>query len=148
MNKVNFKKVVLGVSLGTVMALGSMSSAFAADSTAAHSHTTTTTTTPATAAHSHTTTTTTTPAVAAHSHTTTTTTTTTPAPYAKHHVQQQVTLLTTDEANAVALTQYQGIVKDNQLTKEYGKDVYVIVIHSNDGVDHTVKVDARTGDVL
>jgi hypothetical protein len=31
MNKVNFKKVILGVSLGTVMALGSMSSAFAAD---------------------------------------------------------------------------------------------------------------------
>jgi hypothetical protein len=31
MNKVNFKKVGFGVSLGTVMALGSMSSAFAAD---------------------------------------------------------------------------------------------------------------------
>ena len=31
MNKVNFKKVVCGVSLGTVMVLGSMSSAFAAD---------------------------------------------------------------------------------------------------------------------
>src|SRR6478672_6274439 len=31
MNKVNFKKIVCGVSLGTVMVLGSMSSAFAAD---------------------------------------------------------------------------------------------------------------------
>jgi hypothetical protein len=78
MKAVNCKKVVLGVSLGTIMALGSMSSAFAADNnhgthattttqaTAAHSHTTTTTTTPAEAAHSHTTTTT--PAEAAHSH--------------------------------------------------------------------------------
>jgi hypothetical protein len=31
LNKLNFKKVVCGVSLGTVMVLGSMSSAFAAD---------------------------------------------------------------------------------------------------------------------
>jgi uncharacterized membrane protein YkoI len=31
MNKVNFMKAVCGVSLGTVMVLGSMSSAFAAD---------------------------------------------------------------------------------------------------------------------
>jgi hypothetical protein len=101
MKAVNYKKVVCGVSLGTVMVLGSMSSAFAADNnhgnhtttttqaTAAHSHTTstTTTTTPAEAAHSHSTstTTTTTPAEAAHSHTTTTTTTTTPAEAAHSH---------------------------------------------------------------
>ena len=31
MNKVNFKKIVCGVSLGTVMVLGSISSAFAAN---------------------------------------------------------------------------------------------------------------------
>jgi uncharacterized membrane protein YkoI len=147
MNKVNFKKVVFGVSLGTVMALGSMSSAFAADinhptapaktvqqqKSVAH---TAPTTHPTPTAH---TAPTTHPTPTAHPAPTT-------HPIAKH--QPQVTLLTTDEANAIALTQYQGIVKDNELTKEYGKDVYVIVIHSNDGVDYTVNVDARTGEVL
>jgi hypothetical protein len=74
MKAINYKKVVCGVSLGTVIVLGSMSSAFAAttQATAAHSHTTTTTTTP-------------TPAEAAHSHTTTTTTTTTPTPAEAAH---------------------------------------------------------------
>jgi hypothetical protein len=91
MKAINYKKVVCGVSLGTVIVLGSMSSAFAAttQATAAHSHTTTTTTTPAEAAHSHTTTTTTTPtpAEAAHSHATSTTTTatTTPTPAEAAH---------------------------------------------------------------
>jgi hypothetical protein len=90
MKAVNYKKVVLGMSLGTVMVLGSMSSAFAAgndQATAAHSHAATTTTTPAEAAHSHaaTATTTTTPAEAAHSHAATATTTTTPAEAAHSH---------------------------------------------------------------
>jgi hypothetical protein len=52
MKAVNYKKVVLGMSLGTVMVLGSMSSAFAADNNHGN-HTTTTTPTPAEAAHSH-----------------------------------------------------------------------------------------------
>jgi hypothetical protein len=114
LKKLNIKKVVCGVSLGTVMVLGSMSSAFAADNnqaTAAHSHTTTTTTTPAEAAHSHATTTTTAPAEAAHSHATTTTTapaeaahshatttTTTPAEAAHSHATTTTTTTTPAEA--------------------------------------------------
>jgi uncharacterized membrane protein YkoI len=103
MNKVNFKKVVFGVSLGTVMALGSMSSAFAAD---IHQ----------------------------------------PAAQAKTLQQQkQVKILTQAQAEDVALKQYRGIVKDIKLNKENGKDIYVVVIHGEDGKDHTVKVDAATG---
>jgi uncharacterized membrane protein YkoI len=130
MNKFNYKKVVFGVSLGTVMVLGSMSSAFAADNNhpSAQNHPTTQAKTvdlqhqksnPIHPSPSH--------------------------PTSNHQSWQQVTLLTQDQATDIALTQYQGIVKDIQLTTEYGKDVYVIVIHSNDGVDHTVNVDARTG---
>jgi uncharacterized membrane protein YkoI len=105
MKKVNYKKVVFAVSLGTVMALGSISSAFAADL----NHTV--------------------------------------APAKKVELQQQqhVKLLTEQQAKAIALKQYKGNVKDIQLTKENGKNVYVIVIHGKDGKDRTVKVDAITG---
>jgi uncharacterized membrane protein YkoI len=55
---------------------------------------------------------------------------------------------TQDQAKDVALKQYKGDVKDSQLIKENGKDVHVIVIHGQDGKDHTVKVDAITGDIV
>jgi uncharacterized membrane protein YkoI len=106
MKKVNFKKVVFGVSLGTVVILGSMSSAFAADINR-------------------------------------------PSDLPKKvELQQQVKLLTQEQAKAIALKQYKGHVKDIQLTKVNGKDVYVIVIHSQDGKDHTVKIDAVTGTIV
>jgi uncharacterized membrane protein YkoI len=108
MNKVNFKKVVLGVSLGTVMALGSMSSAFAANI----NH---------------------------------------PASQAKtvqSKQQQQVKLLTQEQVKSIVLKQYKGTVKDIKLTNENGKDVYVVVVHGEDGKDHTVKVDAATGVIV
>jgi uncharacterized membrane protein YkoI len=124
MNKVNFKKIVFGVSLGTVMVLGSMSSAFAAD----NNHPTAQT-----------------KKVEVQQQKSNLHPSPRPSPSPKHQPWQQVTLLTQDQATDIALTQYQGVVKDIQLTTEYGKDVYVIVIHSNDGVDHTVNVDARTG---
>jgi uncharacterized membrane protein YkoI len=136
MKKVTFKKVVCGVSLGTVMALGSISSAFAADI----NHPTA-------------------PAKKVevqqqksnpnHPNPKPSPSPSHPKPSynPKHEQQQQVTLLTQDQAKAVALTQYQGVVKNIQLTKEYGKDVYVIVIHSKDGNDQTVKVDAKTGEI-
>jgi uncharacterized membrane protein YkoI len=66
-------------------------------------------------------------------------------PNPKHQPWEQV--LTQVQATAIALTQYQGVVKSIQLTMEYGEDVYVIVIHSSDGVDHTVNVDASTGEI-
>jgi uncharacterized membrane protein YkoI len=69
-------------------------------------------------------------------------------PNPKHQPRQQVTLLTQDQAKAIALTQYKGVVKDIKLTKENGKDVYIIVIHGQDGKDHTVKVDAITGAIV
>jgi uncharacterized membrane protein YkoI len=103
-NKV--KNIVCGVSLGTVMMLGSMSSAFAADI----NHPT--------------------------------------APAKKVEIQHQVKLLTQAQAKAIALKQYKGVVKDIQLAKENGKDVYIIVIHGQDGKDHTVKVDAITGAIV
>jgi uncharacterized membrane protein YkoI len=103
MKRINVKNVVCGVSLGTVLMLGSMSSAFAADI----NHPT--------------------------------------AQAAKVELQQQVKLLTKEQAKAIALKQYKGDVKDIQLTKENGKDVYIIVIHDQDGQDHTVKVDRSTG---
>jgi uncharacterized membrane protein YkoI len=59
--------------------------------------------------------------------------------------QQQVKLFTQDQVKAIALKQYKGTVKDIKLNKENGKDVYVIVIHGEDGKDHTVKLDAGTG---
>jgi uncharacterized membrane protein YkoI len=106
MNKFNFKKVVCGVSLGTVMVLGSMSSAFAADINQ-------------------------------------------PTDLAKKvELQQQVKLLTQEQAKAIALKQYKGDVKDIHFNKENGKDVYVAVIHGQDGKDHTVKVDPSTGSLI
>jgi uncharacterized membrane protein YkoI len=105
MKKVNYKKVVFAVSLGTVMALGSMSSAFAADL----NH---------------------------------------PTYQAKKvELQQPVKLMTQEQAKTIALKQYKGNVKSIQLTKENGINVYVIVIHGQDGKDHTMKVDALTGAV-
>jgi uncharacterized membrane protein YkoI len=106
MNKVYFKKVVCGVSLGTVMVLGSMSSAFAADI----NH-------PATQVK-------------------------------KVELVQQVKLLTKVQAKTIALKQYKGAVKDIQLKKENGIDLYIIVIHGQDGKDHTVKVNAITGAIV
>jgi uncharacterized membrane protein YkoI len=47
---------------------------------------------------------------------------------------------------AIALKQYKGTVKDIKLNKENGKDVYVVVIHGQDGKDHNVKIDAKTGE--
>jgi uncharacterized membrane protein YkoI len=106
MKKGNFKKVVFGVSLGTVMALGSMSSAFAADL----NHSTGT--------------------------------------VKKIESPQHVKLLTEIQAKAIALKQFKGQIKDIRLTKENGRDVYVIVIHGQDGINHTVKVDAITGAIV
>ncbi|SEC05689.1 PepSY domain-containing protein [Paenibacillus sp. GP183] len=105
MNKVNFKKVVFGVSLGTVMALGSMSSAFAADINNP----------------------------------------TAQAKKVEPQQQNQAKPYTQEQVKALALKQYQGTVKDIKLNKENGKDVYVTVIHGQDGKDHTVKMDAATG---
>jgi hypothetical protein len=62
--------------------------------------------------------------------------------------QQQVKLLSQEQAKAIALKQYKGNVKDIQLTMENGKDVYIIVIHGQDGNDHTVKFDAITGAIV
>jgi uncharacterized membrane protein YkoI len=53
-----------------------------------------------------------------------------------------------EQAKAIALQQYKGIVKDIQLTNENGKDVYVIVIHGLNGKDQTVKIDAITGAIV
>jgi uncharacterized membrane protein YkoI len=55
---------------------------------------------------------------------------------------------TQEQAKAVALKQYKGNVKNIQLKKENGKDVYVIVIHGQDSKDHTIKVDVATGDFV
>jgi uncharacterized membrane protein YkoI len=105
MKMVTFKKVICGVSLGTVMALGSMSSAFAADI----NH---------------------------------------PTAQDKTVVSkqpQQAKQFTQEQVKADALKKYKGTVKDIKLNKENGKDVYVIVIHGDDGNDHWVKEDAATG---
>jgi uncharacterized membrane protein YkoI len=106
MKRINVKNVVCGVSLGTVMMLGSMSSAFAADINRPTD------------------------------------------PAYKVELQQHVKLLTEEQAKAIALKQFKGVVKDIQLTKENGKDVYVIVIHDQDGKDRTVKVDLSTGSLV
>jgi uncharacterized membrane protein YkoI len=106
MKKINFKKVICGVSLGTVMAFGSMSSAFAADL----NHTMN--------------------------------------PAKKVESQQQQHVLTKNQVKAIALKQYKGNVKDTRLTKENGKDVYVSVIHGQDGKDRTVRVDPSTGSLI
>jgi uncharacterized membrane protein YkoI len=118
MNNVNFKKVVFGVSLGTVMALGSMSSAFAADI----------------------------------NHPTAQSKTvqqqkqvkTVPQPKQVKTVPQPKQV-TQSQVKDIALKQYKGTVKDIKLNKENGKDVYAVVVHGQDGKDHTLKVDASTG---
>jgi uncharacterized membrane protein YkoI len=53
---------------------------------------------------------------------------------------------TQDEVKNIALQQYKGTVKSIKLSKENGKDVYVVVIHGQDGKDHNVKIDAKTGE--
>jgi uncharacterized membrane protein YkoI len=124
MKMVNYKKVIAVASLGTVMALGSMSSAFAAD---LHTVAPTKKVEQNQKQQQH-----------------------NNKPQQQHPQlpQHHVTLLTETQATDIALTQYQGLVKDIQLTIEYGKNVYIIVIHSNDGIDHTVTVDAVTGSIL
>jgi uncharacterized membrane protein YkoI len=128
MNNVNFKKVVFGVSLGTVMALGSMSSAFAADI----------------------------------NHPTAQSKTvqqqkqvkTVPQPKQVKTVPQpkqvktvpQPKQITQSQVKDIALKQYKGTVKDIKLNKENGKDIYVIIIHGQDGKDHDVRIDAQTGE--
>jgi uncharacterized membrane protein YkoI len=54
---------------------------------------------------------------------------------------------TQEEAKAIALKQYKGNIKDIHLNKENGKDVYVAVIHDQNGKDHDVKIDAKTGEI-
>jgi uncharacterized membrane protein YkoI len=58
---------------------------------------------------------------------------------------QQAKLFTQEQVKADALKKYKGTVKDIKLNKENGKDVYVVVVHGDDGKDHWVKMDAATG---
>jgi uncharacterized membrane protein YkoI len=56
--------------------------------------------------------------------------------------------ITEQQATSIALQQYNGNVIDIQLTNENGKDVYIISVHGQDGKDHDVKIDAKTGETL
>jgi uncharacterized membrane protein YkoI len=165
MNKVNFKKIVCGVSLGTVMVLGSMSSAFAADNNhpTAQAKTVVVSKQPQQAKLA------TQEQVKADAlkkykgtvkdiklnkengkdvyvvvvhgddgkdH------------WVKMDAATGVTVnFTQEQIKEIALQQYAGIVKSINLSKENGVDVYVVVIHGQDGKDHNVKVDAKTGEI-
>jgi uncharacterized membrane protein YkoI len=131
MKMVTFKKVICGVSLGTVMALGSMSSAFAADLNHSNSNSKQDQHQQQQDQHQQ------------------------QQDQYQHQQQQQdqyqyqpVQLLTPKQAESIALQQYKGVLKDIQLTMENGKDVYIIVIHDQNGNDYTVKVDAITGAIV
>jgi hypothetical protein len=190
MNKVNFKKVVFGLSLGTVMALGSMSSAFAADNNLP--------TTQATKVHLLPTNPilgnvgTTAPLIqnGANGGRVLGNVGTpapliqnganggrvlgnvgTPAPLIQNganggrvlgnvgtsskcdqnqkpnQIKHRSQLLPQEQAKKIALKQHKGTVKDTKLNKENGKDVYIIVIHGQDGKDYTVKMNADTESV-
>jgi hypothetical protein len=190
MNKVNFKKVVFGLSLGTVMALGSMSSAFAADNNLP--------TTQATKVHLLPTNPilgnvgTSAPLIqngANGGRVLGNVGTTapliqnganggrvlgnvgTPAPLIQNganggrvlgnvgtsskcdqnqkpnQIKHRSQLLPQEQAKKIALKQHKGTVKDTKLNKENGKDVYIIVIHGQDGKDYTVKMNADTESV-
>jgi hypothetical protein len=190
MNKVNFKKVVFGLSLGTVMALGSMSSAFAADNNLP--------TTQATKVHLL-------PTNPILGNVGTSApliqnganggrvlgndgtpapliqnganggrvlgNVGTPAPLIQNganggrvlgnvgtsskcdqnqkpnQIKHRSQLLPQEQAKKIALKQHKGTVKDTKLNKENGKDVYIIVIHGQDGKDYTVKMNADTESV-
>jgi hypothetical protein len=180
MNKVNFKKVVFGLSLGTVMALGSMSSAFAADNNlpttqATKVHLVPTNpilgnvgtnnppTTQATKVHLVPTNPilgnvgTTAPLIqnGANGGRVLGNVGTSPKGDQKPNQNQKPkqinhpsqNLLPQEQAKKIALKQHKGTVKETKLNKENGKDVYVIVIHGQDGKDYTVKLNADTENV-
>jgi uncharacterized membrane protein YkoI len=145
MNKVNFKKVVFGVSLGTVMALGSMSSAFAADI----NHPTAQAkpvdiTQPKQVLL---------PAQVKPVDITKPKQVLLPAQVqvkdvaSKQHKGVTMTL-TQGQIKAIALQQYPGTVKSINLSNENGVDIYVVIINGSDGIEHTVKIDATTGAIV
>jgi uncharacterized membrane protein YkoI len=165
MNKVNFKKVALGLSLGTVMALGSMSSAFAADINHSTAKAKTVVSKPQHQSKQYT------------------------EEQAKANALKQVkgtvkdvklnkengkdvyevvvhgqdgkdhkvkvdaatgetVSFTQEQIKAIALQQYAGTVKSINLSNENGVDIYVVIISGSDGQEHTVKINAATGVIV
>jgi hypothetical protein len=64
-----------------------------------------------------------------------------------NQIKHRSQLLPQEQAKKIALKQHKGTVKDTKLNKENGKDVYIIVIHGQDGKDYTVKMNADTESV-
>jgi hypothetical protein len=64
-----------------------------------------------------------------------------------NQIKHRNQLLPQEQAKKIALKQHKGTVKDTKLNKENGKDVYIIVIHGQDGKDYTVKMNADTESV-
>jgi hypothetical protein len=172
MNKVNFKKVVFGLSLGTVMALGSMSSAFAADNNLPTTQATKVHLVPTNPILGNVGTSapliqnganggrvlgnvgTSAPLIqnGANGGRVLGNVGTSPKPNQNQKPKQinhpSKNLLPQEQAKKIALKQYKGTVKDVKLNKENGKDVYVIVIHGQDRKDYTVKMNAVTGEIV
>jgi uncharacterized membrane protein YkoI len=142
MNKVNFKKVIFGLSLGTVMALGFMSSAFAADI----NHPTA-------------------QAKTVQQQKPVKTQEQAKANALKQDIGTVVhgqdgkdhrvkvnaganVRFTQEQIKAIALQQYAGTVRSIKLSNENGVDVYVVIINGSDGKEHTVKITAATGEIV
>ncbi|MUV37006.1 uncharacterized protein JNUCC1_00812 [Lentibacillus sp. JNUCC-1] len=56
--------------------------------------------------------------------------------------------LTSEESETIALKEVKGDVIENELDDENGTVVYSLEIRDDQGVEHEVEVDAKTGDVL
>lgn len=64
-------------------------------------------------------------------------------------VQTTVTqqCLTQEQVKTIALKQHKGIIRSVKLTKEAGLDIFVVLIHGEDGKEHHVKIDAKYGKI-
>ncbi|GAB4074785.1 hypothetical protein GCM10028778_22880 [Barrientosiimonas marina] len=56
--------------------------------------------------------------------------------------------ITAEKSQSIALKEVKGDVIDNELDKEDGTVVYSLEIRDDQGTEHDVDVDAKTGDVL
>lgn len=56
--------------------------------------------------------------------------------------------ITSEESESIALKEVKGDVIDNELDEENGTVVYSLEITDDQGVEHEVEIDAKTGEVL
>ncbi|MBT2214542.1 PepSY domain-containing protein [Virgibacillus dakarensis] len=65
-----------------------------------------------------------------------------------HHERTQETNVTKEESKQIALEKEPGTVEENELESEFGSLFYEVEVNGEDGNEHEILINARSGEVL